>query len=169
MRNEAIEMNSEIPAEIDRALILTANRFQGVVDKEGKPYILHCLRVMMSESDPNFQLAGLMHDLVEDTPISLDDLRQMGFSELVVEAVACLTHRPEQHNYAEYICHLKTNELARRVKLADLSDNACLSRAPLRPGKEAEDRSRMEKYVLSYQYLESRISQADYLKRMQDG
>jgi (p)ppGpp synthase/HD superfamily hydrolase len=155
----------EIPAGIDQAIELTLSHFKGVIDKGGQPYILHCLRVMMSGADRDFQLVGLMHDLIEDTPVTLGELRKKGFSEQVVEAVACLTHHPEV-SYTDYVCQLKKNDLARRVKMADLLDNAALSRAPVRTGKEKEDISRLHKYLLSYQFLDSRISEAEYRNKM---
>jgi hypothetical protein len=154
-------------AGIDEALLLTVQHFQGVRDKEGQPYILHCLRVMMSFSDEASQQVAVMHDLVEDTEVTLGDLAKKGFSQQVVEAVDLLTHRPE-HDYAQYICNLKSNELARKVKMADLRDNASLNRAPLRPGRDREDLRRMEKYLLSYQYLDDRLLQAEYLRRMEE-
>ena len=120
---------------VDRALLLTVSRFQGVVDEEGQPYILHCLRVMMSFSDPVLQQVAVMHDLVEDTPVTLDDLRQAGFATEVVEAVGLLTRQAET-SYAEYVLRLKANPLALRSSWPTC-DNACLSRALYRPARRS--------------------------------
>jgi (p)ppGpp synthase/HD superfamily hydrolase len=152
---------------VDQALLLTTARFQGIVDEDGQPYILHCLRVMMSFTDPVLQQVGLMHDLIEDTCVTLEELRQHGFSEEVVGTIELLT-RSADIDYAKYILRLKGNALAKQVKLADLRDNAALSRALLRPSRPAKDLQQAGRYILSYQFLEDRISEVDYLQLMSD-
>jgi (p)ppGpp synthase/HD superfamily hydrolase len=152
---------------IDQALALSVARFQGMVDEDGQPYILHCLRVMMSFTDPVLQQIGLMHDLIEDTSVTLEELRQQGFSEEIVHAVSLLT-RTADIGYAEYVIRLKENALAKQVKLADLRDNSALWRALYRSSRPEKDLKQAGRYILSYQFLEDRIDQADYLRLMSD-
>jgi (p)ppGpp synthase/HD superfamily hydrolase len=97
------------------------------LDKNGKPYILHSLRVMMKQTDDPARIAGVLHDVVEDSSVTLADLRAAGFSDEVCDAVDCLTRRPTE-SYDEMISRVALNPLARSVKLADLEDNMDPSR-----------------------------------------
>jgi hypothetical protein len=81
-------------------------------DKAGAPYILHPLRMMQRMDAETERIVAVLHDIVEDTPLTLDDLRAMGFSREVVEAVDCLTRRAEE-NYDEFIERAKSNPIAR--------------------------------------------------------
>lgn len=152
-------------ANIDDALALVAEHFRGVTDKDGEAYVMHCLRVMLGTSSPDAQLVGLMHDLIEDTPVTLQDLRQLGFGDQVVDAIDLVTHR-DQDSYADYVVKLKPNPLARDAKMSDLRDNASLSRVLLREPSINTDSQRIRRYVLSYQFLSDRISEDDYLRQM---
>ena len=154
-------------ATIEDALELAITNFRGLTDKDGEPYIMHCLRVMMGVSDLFAQQVAVMHDLVEDTDITLDDLRQRGFSEAVVTAVALVTHSPGV-TYAEYVVALKSNELARQVKMSDLRDNAALNRVLYRKASLNSDLRRLQKYLLSYQFLSDRIDEVSYLQQMRE-
>lgn len=153
-------------ATIDDALALVNQHFRSVTDKDGEPYAMHCLRVMMGVDDPLAQQVALMHDLVEDTPVTLDELRERGFSPEVVEAVDLVTHKPGD-SYAEYVVRIKPHRLARAVKMSDLRDNASLSRALLREDQKERDLKRMQRYILSYQFLSDRLSEAAYRRQMQ--
>lgn len=158
---------AETCAPIDAALKLVVDRFQGLTDEDGEPYILHCLRVMMAVEHADAQLVALMHDLVEDTDVTIEELRQRGFSEPVVEAIDLVTRKPDQ-TYAEYVVCLSRNELARQTKLADLRDNASLARVLYRAGTIADDSARVQRYILSHQFLLRRIDETTYRKRMLD-
>lgn len=151
--------------KIDRAILLTAQRFQGVLDEDGQPYLLHCLRVMLNFTDSKLQMVGLMHDLIEDTPTTLDELKSFGFDYDVIEAIGLLT-RTVDISYCDYIRRLKGNQLAKQVKLADLKDNSDIRRALLRPARQTKDMLQGAKYILSYQYLEDRVSESEYIERM---
>lgn len=153
-------------ASLDDALLLTISKFQGVTDEDGEPYILHCLRVMMAVDDPQARLVALMHDLVEDTDVTLEDLRSMGFAPAVLKAVELVTHQPHQ-SYADYVVALSHDTLAREVKLADLRDNSALSRVLYRPDRQKKDLARIQKYVLSHQFLQQRLDEWEYRQRMQ--
>ena len=138
---------------IERAIAIASQAHEGQVDKAGAPYILHPLRMMLSVDTPEARMAAVLHDVVEDTPITLDQLRGEGFPATVIEAVEALTKRPEEENdYEAFIRRVAPNPLARTVKLADLRDNCDMSRIALPTEK---DRRRIEKYKRAIQYLES--------------
>ncbi len=148
-------------ATIERALQIAAKAHEGQRDKEGLPYVLHPLRVMMAVQGEEAQVVAVLHDVVEDTPVTPDDLRQAGFSEAVLAAVECVTHRKGEP-YADYVVRCKANEVARRVKLADLGDNARLDRTILRPQRLRQDLARIRRYALSYKFLTDQITEEQY-------
>ncbi len=154
-------------ANIDDALALVAQHFRGVTDKDGEPYVMHCLRVMLGVEGELAQQVALMHDLIEDTDLTLDDLRQQGFCAAVVEAVGLMTHDPAD-SYAEYVVRLKTNPLALQAKLSDLRDNSALDRVLYRSDRLPRDLKRIQRYLLSYQFLTDRIDEASYRGRIEE-
>ena len=127
---------------LDRAIELAKQHHEGQTDKAGKPYIEHPLRVMNQVESEEEKIVAVLHDIVEDTDISLDDLRNEGFSEKVVSAVECLT-KQDGENYDSYIERISFNPLAVKIKLADLEDNRDLTRLPEVTDKDLE---RIEKY-----------------------
>ena len=140
-------------ATLERAIALAAQAHEGQVDKAGAPYILHPLRMMLSVDTPEARVAAVLHDVVEDTPVSLEALRAEGFSEAVIGAVEALTKRPEEEDdYDAFIRRVAPNPLARQVKLADLRDNCDVSRIA-QPSQK--DWRRIEKYKRAIQYLET--------------
>ncbi len=154
-------------ATIDDALALVVQHFRGVTDKDGEPYVMHCLRVMLGVEGPLAQQVAVMHDLVEDTEVTLDDLRTLGFAEEVVEGVGLVTHSP-QDSYAEYVVRLKSNPLARQTKLADLRDNSSMHRVLYRADRLPSDLQRIQRYLLSHQFLMDRMDEANYRQRMRE-
>lgn len=106
---------------LSRAVELAAKYHANQQDKAGQPYILHPLRVMLAQTGEFERMAAVLHDIVEDTPVSLSDLAQE-FPEEVVAAVDALTKR-EGEAYQGYLNRVFENALARRVKRADLQDN----------------------------------------------
>lgn len=157
-------------AGIDVALGLVQQHFSGVTDKDGVPYSLHCLRVMHGTRCEkaileDAQIVALLHDLVEDTPVTLDDLVTLGFSPQVVDALGLVTHSGTQ-TYSDYVVCIKSNPIARAVKLSDLRDNAGLDRVLLREAKFDTDTSRIQRYILSYQFLSDRLDEAAYRRLM---
>lgn len=114
-------------ADIEDAIRLALDKHHGQVDKGGMPYIMHPLRVMCQLNSETEQTIGVLHDVVEDSDVTLDDLRKMGFSKEIVEAVDHLTRR-EDESYDEFIQRIKPHPLAVRVKLADLRDNMDIRR-----------------------------------------
>ncbi len=152
-------------ASIEDALSLAIEKFRGVTDKDGQPYILHLLRVMLAAQDSDGQIVALLHDIVEDTSVTLSELRDRGFSETVIQAIECLTHRPED-SYATYIVRMKQNPLASICKLADLHDNYRLDRVAYRDGYIQQDAHRIQRYVLSYQFLRGKLDEPTYRRLM---
>ena len=127
---------------LDRAIELAKQHHEGQTDKAGNPYIEHPLRVMNQMESEEEKIVAVLHDIVEDTDISLDDLRNEGFSKEVVDAVECLT-KQDGENYDSYIERISFNPLAVKIKLADLEDNRDLTRLPEVTDKDLE---RVEKY-----------------------
>jgi hypothetical protein len=109
---------------------------------------------------------AVLHDVIEDTPVTADDLRREGFSEAIVASVLCVTHRKDE-SYADYVVRCKGNEVARRVKLADLEDNSRLSRTIFRLDRIEHDLARIRRYVLSYKFLTDQITEAQYRAAME--
>ena len=122
---------------LEKAIALAAQAHLGQKDKAGEPYILHPVRVMLRMATETEMMAAVLHDVVEDTSWTLDALQGEGFPEDVLNAVACLTHR-NRETYEQYIKRLKSNPVARRVKLSDLEDNMNIRRISTLTGKDIE-------------------------------
>ena len=103
-------------------LAVKAHRGQVYPSPQREPYVLHLFRVMLAVDTAPARMAAVLHDVLEDTTLTVDDLLDAGVPRTVVDAVVALTHRP-QDSYDEYIERVADNELAREVKLADLADN----------------------------------------------
>ena len=114
-------------ASLERAIEIAAKAHAGQIDKAGQPYILHPLRVMLSVSDTESRIAAVLHDVVEDSEITLDDLRAEGFSEPILVALEALTKRPGETRM-EAASRARAHPIAREVKLADNAENMDLSR-----------------------------------------
>lgn len=112
---------------LEKAIEIAARAHAGQMDKGGNPYILHPLRLMLSQSDPAARIAAVLHDVVEDTPVTLDDLRQVGFAADVLTAVDALTKRAGEDRLSA-ARRAAANPIARLVKLADVTDNMDLRR-----------------------------------------
>jgi ribosomal protein S18 acetylase RimI-like enzyme len=128
---------------LNRAITLAAEHHDGQVDKGGEPYILHPLRVMQAAKTDEEKIVAVLHDIVEDTNYSMDDLQKDGFSQDVIEAIGYLTRKFEE-TYDEFIQRIRRNPLATKVKLLDIADNMNLDRIP---NPTQEDYERLEKYT----------------------
>lgn len=129
---------------LERAIAIAAEAHAGQLDKAKQPYILHPLRVMLRVSSPSEQIAAVLHDVVEDSPITLAKLAEIGFSEEVVAAIEALTKRPGESRI-EAAKRAASNPIARVVKLADNAENMDLSRIP---NPTQKDYARVEEYKL---------------------
>jgi (p)ppGpp synthase/HD superfamily hydrolase len=136
---------------LDRAISITSQAFEGKFDKGGQPYILHCLHVMnqMDENDMDLRCVAVLHDLLEDTEWTELDLLMEGFNGKVVKAIVALTKAKGQ-SYDDYIQQVKDNEMARKVKIADLKHNSDITRMK---GVTDKDMERIGKYFKAYKYL----------------
>jgi (p)ppGpp synthase/HD superfamily hydrolase len=127
---------------LEKAIIIATNAHKGQVDKAGKPYILHPLRVMFSRRNETERICAVLHDVIEDTEITLDYLKNEGFTVDVLSVLDAVTRRNDE-TYEEFINRIIKNKMACYVKLADLRDNMDLSRID-NPTKK--DYERIEKY-----------------------
>ena len=136
---------------LDKAIAITAKAFEGKYDKSGEPYILHCLHVMrgVEAHGKEVMCIAVMHDLVEDTEYTLDDLLDLGFSLRVVDGVKAMTHL-DSESYDDYIKKIAINKDARLVKLEDLKHNSDITRLK---GLKEKDFKRLEKYSRAFVYL----------------
>lgn len=134
---------------LGRAISICAQAHEGQVDKGGSPYVLHPLKVMLRLAHDQERIVAVLHDVVEDTAVTLADLRNEGFSEAVVGAIDSLTKR-EGETYQAFIERAARDPIARRVKLADLAENSDLSRIS-EPSQK--DLDRLEKYRKATDYL----------------
>ncbi|MFA9454856.1 MAG: GTP pyrophosphokinase [Candidatus Aminicenantaceae bacterium] len=129
-------------ADLDRALRIASDAHRGQKDRYGDPYILHPLRVMLHCRSESERLVALLHDVVEKSERTFDDLSREGFASEVIAAVERLTKRPGEP-YLDYIVRAREDALARAVKQADLQDHmdAILAR-----GRVPEASERMKRY-----------------------
>jgi (p)ppGpp synthase/HD superfamily hydrolase len=114
-------------ATLERAIELAAKAHAGQVDKAGQPYILHPLRLLLAVRTPHERMAAVLHDIVEDTPTTFDDLVAEGFPPQVVAAVRALT-KTDGEKRVDAAHRAAADPVARAVKLADVADNMDLSR-----------------------------------------
>lgn len=129
-------------------LCFLAHREQ--TDKSGLPYVFHPFHLAEQMEDEMTTIVALLHDVVEDSAYTLDDLREMGFPEAAVEAIALMTHG-EGVPYLDYVANIKDNPIARTVKLADLRHNSDLSRLD---HVDARALARVKKYAAAIRLLE---------------
>jgi (p)ppGpp synthase/HD superfamily hydrolase len=127
---------------LEKAIAIAVQAHGGQFDKSGAPYILHPLRVMFGVSSETERIVAVLHDVVEDSDWTLEQLRAEGFSEPVLAALDCVTKR-ENEDYFDFIARIKVNQLAITVKISDLHDNMNLARIP---DPTEKDLQRLEKY-----------------------
>jgi len=132
------------------AISIASKAFKDRLDAHGEPYILHCIRVMLKQTNTTRQIIGILHDLTEDTDWTIEDLQKKGFGSSILEPLKLLHHDPVIKSYDEYIKEISTNDDARAVKLADLEDNSQITRLK---GLTKKDFARMEQYHKAYTYL----------------
>ena len=114
-------------ASLERAIEIAATAHAGQLDRSGQPYVLHPLRVMLAVKSEHERMAAALHDVVEDSSITYDDLISEGFPTEVVEAVRALT-RGKGESRIDAARKAVRNPIARAVKLADVADNMDISR-----------------------------------------
>ena len=133
-----------------KALKLCFKAHKNQTDKSGMPYVFHPFHLAEQMPDELTTVTALLHDVVEDTPYTLDDLRAMGFPEEVIGALTLLTHDPAIP-YLDYVAEIRSNPIATAVKLADLRHNSDLTRLD---NPSDKDLARVEKYRKAILLLE---------------
>ena len=134
---------------LDDAIQLAVKSHAGQLDKAGQPYVLHPLRVMFRLETKTERIVGVLHDVIEDTDVTADNLRKQGYSEEILQALDCVTKRAGE-SYEEFVLRAKANPIARRVKLADLEDNMDIRRLP---AVTENDLARLKKYRAAWEAL----------------
>jgi (p)ppGpp synthase/HD superfamily hydrolase len=130
---------------------IATHAHRGQVDKAGQLYITHPEFVASQVTGDEAKAVAWLHDVVEDTPVTFDDLRTEGLSEKAIEAVAAITKR-DGESYEMYLARVVANPLAKAVKLADLKHNMDTSRLKVIDDKA---KARLEKYKLALNFLRS--------------
>jgi len=136
---------------IEKAIEIAAREHAGQVDKVGAPYVFHPLRLMLAVKTPFERMAAVLHDVVEDTPMTITDLQNEGFPQEVLEAVETLTKEDKESRLDAARRALK-NPIARVVKLADVTDNMDLNRIS---NPSEKDFARLREYEQVKKLLEA--------------
>lgn len=139
---------------LEKAICLAVEKHKGQTDKGGMPYILHPIYVMSKMETETEKTVAILHDVVEDTDTTFEDLRNIGFSEEIVNVLDCLTRR-ESEDYFDYIDRIKANNLAIKVKLADLEHNMDFRR--IKDITDEDIIKRTRKYKQAWDELKSNI------------
>ncbi len=146
---------------LEDAIILATNAHKGQKDRNDEPYIMHPIRVMAQLWGHDERMVAVLHDVIEDTDVTLDDLRKAGYPDRIVEAVDAISRRKDAgESFSQYIQRVRKNPLATKVKIADLKDNSNLDRLPK---VEAFDLKRLDRYNRALQYLINRYESPDIL------
>ena len=127
---------------LEKAIALAATQHAGQLDKGGQPYILHPLRLMLQFSNPTLQIIAVLHDILEDTSTTAEDLEALGFSAEIIQAIQALTKQTGESRL-EAAKRTTLNPLATQVKYVDVLDNMNLSRIN---NPTARDFARLEEY-----------------------
>ena len=134
-----------------KALKLSFEAHKNQIDKAGLPYVYHPFHLAEQMQDEKTTVVALLHDVVEDTDYTLQDLSALGFDGEIVGAIALMTH-DESVPYMQYIAEIAKNPIAKTVKLADLKHNGDLTRLD---SVTQKDRQRAEKYKAAIALLET--------------
>lgn len=141
---------------LEHAFAISAFYHSGVKDKGGQPYFKHPLWVacelLYRGSSDTEMIVGILHDVVEDTPVTFDMLRKWRFSEEVIEAVDALTKRALEER-SDYIKRVAQNRIAKKIKILDLRHNMDITRLKNRGNLQDHDLERIRNYAHEYEYL----------------
>lgn len=135
---------------LERAIEIATEAHHGQLDKAGKDYIGHPLRVMAMGRTLDEKIVGVLHDVIEDSDWTFGMLQNEGFSPEVIEALRCVTKTSENENYDDFIDRIRKNPLATAVKLNDLTDNMDIRRLPYLSDKDVK---RLKRYLKAYKRL----------------
>ena len=123
---------------LERAIQIATEAHKGQLDKAGREYIGHPIRVMEMGKTEDEKIVGVLHDVIEDTDWTFERLEAEGFSQEVINALRCVTKTSENENYDEFIDRVKKNPLAAAVKINDLTDNMDIRRLPYLSDKDVK-------------------------------
>lgn len=132
-----------------KAIKLMFEKHKDQVDKSGMPYVFHPFHLAEQMDDEETTITALLHDIVEDTDTTFEDLKKLGFSDNVINALKLMTH-DKNVDYFEYVKNISKNPIARKVKIKDLEHNMDTSRLDEVTDKDLE---RVKKYKKCYKYL----------------
>jgi (p)ppGpp synthase/HD superfamily hydrolase len=135
---------------LSRAIEIAIAAHKGQKDKSGADYILHLMRVMQRGQTEIEKICGVLHDVVEDSDLTFEDLENEGFSSDVIAVLRCVTKLSDDEDYDSFIERVAQNPVAVRVKINDLLDNMDVTR--LRQLTE-QDCKRLNKYLKAYRRL----------------
>lgn len=135
---------------LERAIEIATDAHRGQLDKAGKEYISHPLRVMAAGKSTEEKIVGVLHDVVEDTLWTFEQLEAECFSKEVIDALRCITKLSDSEPYDKFIARVKSNPLATAVKINDLTDNMDIRRLPYISDKDVK---RLKKYLKAYKQL----------------
>jgi (p)ppGpp synthase/HD superfamily hydrolase len=141
---------------LQKAIEIAVAAHAGQTDKYGAPYILHVMRVANLGKTEEEKICGALHDVVEDTPWTFEQLAAEGFSTTILDALRCVTKLSDDENYDHFIDRILPNRLACAVKLNDLTDNMDMRRVT---ELHEKDVPRFNKYLKAYR----RVSEALFL------
>ena len=134
---------------LEKAIAIAVDAHRGQKDRYNSPYVLHPLRVMARLDTATEKIVGILHDVVEDTDWTFDQLSREGFPANILSALECVTKK-EGEEYEAFVKRSAGNPVARRVKLADLEDNMDVRRMPQ---VSDQDVPRLQKYVKAWRLL----------------
>jgi len=142
-------------SDLETAIRIALDAHAGESDKAGQPYILHPLTLMLQMDTEEAMIVAVLHDIVEDSDVTPEQLAAAGFSADVLAALALLTHDTAAVPYDDYIAAIASDDtpahaLARKVKLADLAHNMDVRRLP---EVTLRDLGRLEKYRRAWKTL----------------
>lgn len=118
-------------------------------DKSGIPYVFHPIHLAEQMKDEDTTVVALLHDVVEDTHYTIDNLAAMGFNDRILDAIQLMTH-DDDVPYMDYVEKIKENPIAKAVKLADLAHNSDITRLD---AIDEKAKARVEKYARAIQLL----------------
>ncbi|MDH7604892.1 MAG: phosphohydrolase [Melioribacter sp.] len=135
---------------LNKAMLIAFEAHKKQVDKNGQPYVGHIFRVMNMGKTMDEKICGVLHDIVEDTDWTFEKLEAEGFPQHIIDALKCLTKLSEDEPYEDFINRVRTSDLAKRVKINDLSDNLDVKRYNELAEREL---NRLNKYLHWYKVL----------------
>jgi (p)ppGpp synthase/HD superfamily hydrolase len=154
MNNNFLIKKGKTMNMLEKAIAIAVTAHAGQCDKAGEPYILHPLRVMFRVNSDAERIVAVLHDVVEDSDWTFEQLHEEGFPDEILEALNSVTKR-DGEVYKDFVERAGSNTIGRQVKLADLEDNCDLSRIAQPVEK---DYQRIEKYLAALLRLQSTIN-----------